>query len=77
MAYYNEATQTADVMERTFASVARFFDAAAESRAKGRIYRVTLKELNTLSERELADLGMHRSELKRIAWRAAYNTDPR
>ncbi len=37
-----------------------------------RVYRTTLSELTNLSNRELADLGMHRSELRRIAHEAAY-----
>lgn len=35
------------------------------------IYRQTFSELNALSNRELADLGLHRSMLRRIAWTAA------
>ncbi|MEO9782417.1 MAG: DUF1127 domain-containing protein [Sedimentitalea sp.] len=37
-----------------------------------RVYRHTLSELSVLSDRELADLGLHRSMLKRIAYQAAY-----
>lgn len=37
-----------------------------------RVYRNTLNELRTLSDRELADLGLHRSMLRRIAYQAAY-----
>lgn len=43
---------------------------AAELRgffARRRLYRETLRELNGLSNRELADLGLHRSQIKRIA----------
>ena len=35
--------------------------------ARRRLYRETLRELNTLSNRELADLGLHRSQIKRVA----------
>ncbi|MEX0351513.1 MAG: DUF1127 domain-containing protein [Paracoccaceae bacterium] len=38
-----------------------------------RVYRRTLGELSALSERELADLGMHRSMIRRIAMEAAYD----
>lgn len=42
---------------------------ALERRA---VYRATLTELNELSGRELADLGIHRSAIKSIALEAAY-----
>ncbi len=38
-----------------------------------RTYRQTLGELQTLSDRELNDLGIHRSQLRSIAYRAAYD----
>ncbi len=37
-------------------------------------YRRTLSELSGLSNRELADLGLHRSELKRVAFMAVYES---
>ncbi len=72
MAYYNDVTRHNDPVERTLGSVARFFEAAAQRHATRRVYRTTLDELHALSNRELADLGLHRSELKRIAWEAAH-----
>lgn len=36
-----------------------------------RIYRETFDGLNALTNRELADLGLHRSELSRVAAEAA------
>jgi uncharacterized protein YjiS (DUF1127 family) len=38
-----------------------------------RIYRQTVNELASLSNRELADLGLNRSELRRVAMQAAYD----
>ena len=43
-----------------------------ERRVKNRVYRETLGELQALSGRELADLGMSRANLKSIAHEAAY-----
>lgn len=43
-----------------------------QRRAQYRVYRTTLKELQTLTSRELADLGLHRSEIRRVAYHAAY-----
>lgn len=39
--------------------------------ARNRIYRQTVSELSTLSNRELADLGLHRSNIRRVAMQAA------
>ncbi|PIL18207.1 hypothetical protein P775_20835 [Puniceibacterium antarcticum] len=39
--------------------------------AKRKLYRNTLNELQSLNDRELADLGLHRSMLRRIAYEAA------
>ena len=39
--------------------------------AKQKIYRQTYAELSRLTDRELADIGMHRSLIKRIAMEAA------
>ena len=36
-----------------------------------RLYRQTLNELSALGNRELADLGLNRSMLKRVAYQAA------
>jgi len=40
--------------------------------AQYQVYRTTLRELSALSGRELADLGMHRSQIRSIALDAAY-----
>lgn len=44
----------------------------AERRAKRAVYTTTLRELAGLSDRDLSDLGMHRSMIKQIAFDAAY-----
>ena len=36
-----------------------------------RVYRTTLNELTELSDRDLADLGLHRADLRRVAREAA------
>jgi len=63
--------QTEGAVERFLISAARFFDRAASDYAAYRVYRTTLNELRALSDRELADLGMHRAGLKAIAAEAA------
>ena len=47
---------------------ARVLDAVA----KRRVYRTTLTELSSLTNRELSDLGISRSMIKGIAIEAAY-----
>ena len=44
----------------------------AERYTKYRVYRETLDELQTLSGRELNDLGLSRANLKSVAYEAAY-----
>ena len=41
--------------------------------ARRRLYRTTLNELRALSDRDLADLGLHRASLRQIALQAANN----
>ena len=53
---------------RIAASVAALRDAYARYKT----YRVTLKELESLTGRELADIGLNRSMIKSTAMEAAY-----
>ena len=48
-------------------SLRKAMEATRTSFAKWRIYRATLEEFRNLSDRELADLGIARSALRRIA----------
>ena len=48
------------------------FNTLREQMATRAIYRATVAELNTLSARDLADLGIHRSSIRSIAYEAAY-----
>ncbi len=47
-----------------------FFSNAAERFSQYRVYRNTVNELNCLSDRELSDLGLNRSMIRRIALEA-------
>ena len=71
MAYYNDVAHRSDFVERALSAAGRLLSTLAERRARNRVYRTTLDELRSLSNRELADLGLHRTELKRIAWESA------
>lgn len=48
-----------------------FFGDVIEGLARRRMTRQTISELQSLSDRELADLGLHRCEIRRIAYQAA------
>lgn len=70
MAYANDIQNTAakpGLNDRLTAAL----NALAKYRAQRRIYKATLNELSALSDRELADLGLARSEIRRIARSAA------
>ncbi|WP_371226459.1 DUF1127 domain-containing protein [Roseovarius sp. 2305UL8-3] len=40
-----------------------------------RNYRITMDELSSLSSAQLADMGLHRSEIKRAAREAVYGAE--
>ncbi|MFB2530826.1 DUF1127 domain-containing protein [Paracoccus sp. p3-h83] len=63
-------TNTADVglIARLRGTIASLADAYA----RRRVYNETLRELSALTARDMADLGIHRSMITRIAHEAAY-----
>ena len=48
------------------------FNTLREQMAKRATYRATVTELNSLSGSDLADLGIHRSSIRSIAYEVAY-----
>ncbi len=52
-----------------------FLDTLKVKFARYRLYRETLNELSALSNRELADLGLSRSMIRRLAYQAAYENE--
>lgn len=69
MAYVTETrTPRATLRERAV----QLFAGLGERLAQRRVYRTTLNELANLTDRELRDLGVHRSAIKAIAHEAAY-----
>jgi len=50
---------------------------AQEALGRHRVYRQTLQELDALNDRELADLGISRSDIPRISREAANGAAPR
>ncbi|MFD1882322.1 DUF1127 domain-containing protein [Paracoccus pacificus] len=55
-----------------FGRLATTIEHLNEFRAKRAVYRQTVRELNELSDRDLADLGLHRSSIRSVAREAAY-----
>ncbi len=53
---------------RLFAAIQRMQD----NRARRAVYRQTLRELNALTNRDLADLGINRAMIGRLAHEAAW-----
>lgn len=69
---YVTSTPTSSVNTRGF--VARIEDYLAAFRAAletRRVFRTTLTELQALSTRDLADMGLNPSNLRQIAWETA------
>lgn len=52
--------------------IAGFFRTLNDSRRRYGIYRQTLRELESLSDRELTDLGLHRAMIDGVSLEAAY-----
>jgi uncharacterized protein YjiS (DUF1127 family) len=69
MAYISNISTT----KSTAGSVLRrWYETFVQNRANYRMYARTLRELNALSDRELADLGLSRSSLNDVARSAVY-----
>ncbi|MBF9034490.1 DUF1127 domain-containing protein [Rhodobacterales bacterium HKCCE2091] len=58
-----------------FARLGEMVAAFRETLEAHRVFRQTFNELNALSDRELADLGIARSMISRIAYDAAYGEE--
>lgn len=69
MAFATE-TRTNATFAQKFAAFRGF---VAETLGNYQTYRATVNELNALSARDLADLGLARTDIHRVAVEAAYN----
>lgn len=68
MAYVNT---TSAPTTSFFARIGTAFATLATRYKQHRLYRETLDGLSALSNRELTDLGLNRSDLRRVSWEAA------
>jgi uncharacterized protein YjiS (DUF1127 family) len=69
MAYVSNNRTATETLSGRFAALRAN---AVEGFNNWRVYRITLAELNMLSPREMADLGINPSMIRRIALEAAY-----
>ncbi|SFL13105.1 DUF1127 domain-containing protein [Shimia haliotis] len=69
MAYVTNTNTVATATEAR--GLTALFMAVAEKWRQYRVYRTTFSELMSLSDRELADLGMSRSMIRRVAIEAS------
>jgi len=57
-------------------AINNMFTSISESFEQSRLFQATYNELNALGARELADLGISRSDITRIAYDAVYGETP-
>ena len=69
MAYVNSTRSLNFGLADRLGNIAKSVKLALRRR---RMFNQTVRELNVLSDRELADLGIHASMIKEIATQAAY-----
>lgn len=69
MAYVNSSRAASYGIVDRAAAIVKTIRVGLERR---RVFKQTVRELQALSNRELADLGMHRSMITRVANEAAY-----
>jgi uncharacterized protein YjiS (DUF1127 family) len=67
------ASHIAPSVNPFFAFVSKTIASVQEARARRVIYNTTVRELRSLSNRELADLGLSRSNISSVAYEHAYN----
>ncbi len=64
---------TAPARAGIFARIAEAFQKAREAQAQRAIYHQTLRELRSLSDRDLADLGINPRAIEAAAYSATYH----
>jgi uncharacterized protein YjiS (DUF1127 family) len=67
MAYVNSSRSRSGLADRLAAYLADVREAAR----RYRVYRRTLAELNSMSDRDLADIGLYRGQIEDVAAEAA------
>lgn len=70
IAHTHNAAATSGIAGRLMAAIQHMQD----NRARRVIYRQTVRELNALTNRDLADLGISRAMISRLAHEAAWGS---
>lgn len=70
MAYITDTRTSGITLAQRFTAMRENFVTA---HAQRKVFKTTVTELEALSNRELADLGLSRSSIKAIAYEAAYH----
>lgn len=70
MSTFNEVS---NVRAANGSRIGGFINGVSARFAQYRTYRKTLEELESLTDRELSDLGISRHSVRAIAYRAAYD----
>lgn len=68
----NVTANTTDFHGALLERLSDTFAHLAEAHAKRVMYRRTVSELSELNDRDLADLGLSRVNIKSVAWQTAY-----
>lgn len=63
----NTLTLTQNVFVKTYNLIQDFISKVSERNAKVQMVRKTIKELNTLTDRDLQDIGLSRYDIEMIA----------
>ncbi len=69
----DESMALQETIQRPRLRLGEAFGGLSRRIAQYKTYTRTLDELSQLDDRELADLGLHRSMIRGIAYRAAYD----
>jgi uncharacterized protein YjiS (DUF1127 family) len=69
--YMAVATQQNALKSAPATGLTSMIEAVRTRFVRHRVYRQTVNELSSLTNRELADLGLHRSMIRRLAMQAA------
>ena len=72
MAFISDTRTSGVTLAERFAS---FRANLVEANAKRKVYNQTIAQLSDLTDRDLADLGIHRSAIGAIATEAAYGSN--
>ena len=72
MAYVNTTHTGNGVFANLLGTLRAAMAKQGQEMVKRRLYRITVQELSALSDRELGDLGIHRSQITAIAREGAY-----